>query len=76
MSTASLTQVGSLFDGELSDAWQLDHWRAGQTSAKVTWKDGQGADHLTIVTNEREARDLLDLIGRDVGAWVISCYVQ
>jgi hypothetical protein len=69
--------VGSLFDdGEPSDAWQLAHWRGGQTSAKVNWIDGQGAEHLSIVINEREARELLDLIARDVGARVISCYVQ
>jgi hypothetical protein len=69
--------VGSLFDdGEPSDPWQLTHWRAGQTSAKVTWIDGQGAEHLSIVINEGEARDLLDLIAHDVGARVISCYVQ
>jgi len=69
--------MGSLFDdGELSDAWNLAHWRVGQTSAKVNWIDGQGAEHLSIVVNEREARDLLDLIARDVGARVISCYVQ
>jgi hypothetical protein len=69
--------VGSLFDdGEISDAWNLAHWRVGQTSAKVNWIDGQGAEHLSIVFNEREGRELLNLIARDGGARVISCYVQ
>jgi hypothetical protein len=66
----------SLFDGELSNAWQLDQWRTGQTLAKVTWRDGTGAEHLSIVTNQNEARDLLDLIGRDEGASVTTCYVE
>jgi hypothetical protein len=58
------TFVGSLFNGELADAWQLDHWRAGQTLAKVTWIDGQDAEHLRIVVNGHEARDPLNLIAR------------
>lgn len=39
---------------------------------KVTWIDGQDAEHLSIVVNEHGARDPLNLIARDVGARVIT----
>jgi hypothetical protein len=44
--------------------------------AKVTWRNGAGAEHLSIVTNQNDAREVLDLIGRDEGARVITCYVE
>lgn len=45
--------------------WPFDHWRDGETVARIIWTDGQGAEHEAVIFNEHEALDLLDSIRRD-----------
>jgi hypothetical protein len=54
----------------------FDHWRDGETVARIVWIDREGAEHEDLILNEREALDLLDTIAGDLTLRLVVCHVD
>lgn len=68
--------MATLFDDDVTDdGWSFDHWRDGQTYARIIWSDSLGAEHESVIFNEREALGLLGEIRVDASLNLLSCKV-
>jgi hypothetical protein len=70
-------RMATVFDGDAADsAGGIDHWRDGETVARIIWIDREGAEHVDLIFTEREALDLLDKIAGDVTLRLVLCHVD
>ena len=68
--------MATAFDSDPTDfGSQLDHWRQGETVARIIWIDSQGTEHEDVIDNEREVLDLLDTIARDLSLRLLLCHL-
>ncbi len=68
--------MATVSDGDATNSpGGIDHWRGGETVARIVWIDRQGAEHEDVIFNEREALDLLDTIAGDLSLRLVSCQV-
>ena len=70
--------MATVFDDDpAGDAgWRFDHWRDGQTYARIIWTDGLGAEHEAVIFDEREALSLLGEIRTGARLRLSSCKVR
>jgi hypothetical protein len=70
-------RMAAVSDGDATNSpGGLDHWRDGETVARIVWIDREGAEHEDLIFSEREALNLLNTIAGDLSLHLVLCHVD